>query len=57
MKLMNKTRRLAVVKSVLSAIPIHQLMVLQPPKKVLKAFERTERGFFWEGKAAANGGN
>jgi hypothetical protein len=56
-KLMNKTGRLALVKSVLSAIPIHQLMVLQPPKKTLKAFERIERGFFWEGKAAANGGN
>jgi hypothetical protein len=56
-KLMNKTSRLALVKSVLSAIPINQLMVLQPPEKVLKAFERIERGFFWEGRAAANGGN
>jgi hypothetical protein len=56
-KLMNKTGRLALVKSVLSAIPIHQLLVLKPQKKVLKAFERIERGFLWEGRAAANGGN
>jgi hypothetical protein len=56
-RLMNKAGRLAFVKSVLSAIPIHQLMILAPPKKILKALERIERGFLWEGKAAANRGN
>jgi hypothetical protein len=55
--MMNKAGRLAFVKSVLSAIPIHQLMILAPPKKILKELERTERGFLCEGKAAANVGN
>uniref|UniRef100_A0A452Y9M0 Uncharacterized protein n=1 Tax=Aegilops tauschii subsp. strangulata TaxID=200361 RepID=A0A452Y9M0_AEGTS len=31
--LMNKDGRLAFVKAVLSAIPIHQLLVLAPPRK------------------------
>jgi hypothetical protein len=53
---MNKAGRLAFVKSVLSAIPIHQLMVLAPPKKIVKLFEKIDRGFLWEGRAAANGG-
>jgi hypothetical protein len=56
-RLMNKAGRLALVKSVLNAISLHQLMVLAPPKKVLHQLEKIERGFFWEGRAAANGGN
>jgi hypothetical protein len=35
-RLMNKAGRLTLVNSVLSSIPVHQLMVLAPPKKVLK---------------------
>ena len=38
--LMNKAGRLAFVKSVLSAIPIHQLLVLAPPKKNLKTLRK-----------------
>jgi hypothetical protein len=34
-KLMNKTGRLAFVKSVLGAIPLHQLLVYAAPKKSL----------------------
>jgi hypothetical protein len=34
--LMDKVGQLAMVKSVLGAIPIHQLLVLAPTKKVLK---------------------
>jgi hypothetical protein len=56
-RLMNKAGRLALVKSVLSAIPVRQLMVLAPPKKLLKLLEKIERDFLWEGRAAANGGN
>jgi hypothetical protein len=56
-KLMNKAGRLAFIKSVISAIPLHQLMVRAPPKKVLRLLEKIERGFLWEGRAAANGGN
>jgi hypothetical protein len=54
--LMNKTGRLTMVKSVLSAIPIHQLLVFAPPMSSLKQVERIERGFFWAARAEANGG-
>jgi hypothetical protein len=56
-RLMQKPGRLALVKSVLGAIPIHQILVLAPPKSTLKQMEKIERGFLWEGRAAANGGN
>jgi len=36
---------------------VHQLLVLDPPKKTIKALEKIQKGFLWEGKAAANGGN
>ena len=55
--LMNKAGRLAFVKSVLCAIPLHQLLVLAPPKKVLKLLEKIQRGFLWAGRADAQGGN
>uniref|UniRef100_A0A452Y9P4 Reverse transcriptase zinc-binding domain-containing protein n=1 Tax=Aegilops tauschii subsp. strangulata TaxID=200361 RepID=A0A452Y9P4_AEGTS len=55
--LMNKDGRLAFVKAVLSAIPIHQLLVLAPPRKTIKLLEKIERGFLWAGRAEANGGN
>lgn len=54
---MNKADRLAFVKAVLIAIPIHQLLVLAPPQKTLKLLEKIERGFLWAGRAEANGGN
>lgn len=56
-KLMPKAGRLALVKSVLNAIPVHQLLVLAPPKKSSKELEKIERGFLWEGRAEAKGGN
>jgi hypothetical protein len=56
-RLMQKPGRLAMVKSVLGAIPIHQLLVLAPPKKTIKALEKIERGFLWEGRKEANGGS
>jgi hypothetical protein len=55
--LMNKAGRLAMVKSVLSAIPIHQLLAYAPPKKSLKMIVKIQRGFLWAGRAAANGGH
>jgi hypothetical protein len=44
------------IKSVLSAIPIHQLLVYAPPKKILKLIEKIQRGFLWAGRKEANGG-
>ena len=55
--LMNKPGRLALVKAVLGAIPVHQLLAYAPPKKTLKQIEKIQRGFLWEGRAAANGGH
>ena len=43
--LMNKAGHLAYVKTVLSAIPVHQLLVLVPSKKTLKALVKIQRGF------------
>jgi hypothetical protein len=54
---MGKAGRLALVKSVLGAIPIHQLLVLAPSKKIFKLIVKIERGFLWSGRAAANGGH
>jgi hypothetical protein len=54
--LMEKAGRLALVKSVLCMIPIHQLLVNAPAKKILKQIEKIERGFLWEARKEANGG-
>nr|BAJ96746.1 predicted protein [Hordeum vulgare subsp. vulgare] len=54
--LMNKPGRLALVKSVLGAIPVHQLLVYAPPRKTLRQIEKIEHGFLWAGRRAANGG-
>jgi hypothetical protein len=43
--LMSKPGRLAMVKSILSAIPIHQLLAYAPPNKTLKLIEKIKRGF------------
>jgi hypothetical protein len=55
--LMDKAGRLTMVKSVLGAIPIHQLLVLAPSKKTLRLIVKIERSFLWAGRAAANGGH
>uniref|UniRef100_A0A8I6XQ71 Reverse transcriptase zinc-binding domain-containing protein n=1 Tax=Hordeum vulgare subsp. vulgare TaxID=112509 RepID=A0A8I6XQ71_HORVV len=55
--LMNKAGRLAFIKAILSAIPIHQLLVLAPPKKKIQALVKIQRGFLWAGRANAQGGN
>ena len=41
----------------LCAIPLHQLLVLAPPKKVLKLLEKIQRGFLWAGRTEAQNGN
>jgi hypothetical protein len=53
--LMDKAGRLKLIKSVLSAIPTHQLLVYAPPKKILKLIEKIQRGFLWAGRKEANG--
>jgi hypothetical protein len=51
-RLMAKHGRLALVTSVLSAIPVHQLLV----KKMIKADDKIRRGFLWAEKDCATGG-
>jgi hypothetical protein len=55
--MMPKAGRLALIKSVLAAIPLHQLMVLSMDKKSIKKIERIFRGFLWAGRAATHGGH
>uniref|UniRef100_A0A453SEA7 Uncharacterized protein n=1 Tax=Aegilops tauschii subsp. strangulata TaxID=200361 RepID=A0A453SEA7_AEGTS len=42
--LMNQAGRLALAKSVLGAIPLHQLLVLAPPTRRLKLLEKIQHG-------------
>jgi hypothetical protein len=51
---MDKAGRLKLIKSVLSAIPTHQLLVYAPPKKILKLIEKIQLGFLWAGRKEAN---
>ncbi|KAL2223667.1 UNVERIFIED_CONTAM: hypothetical protein Sindi_3080900, partial [Sesamum indicum] len=39
--------RLALIRSVLQAMPLHLLQVIHPPKSVLITIERIFNGFFW----------
>ena len=55
--MMPKAGRLALVRSVLVAIPLHQLMVLSFNKKFPKQVEKILRGFLWVGTVAAKGGH
>jgi hypothetical protein len=48
--MMTKAGRLALVKSVLMAIPLHQIVVLGLNKKALKQIEKIVRGFLWAGR-------
>jgi hypothetical protein len=44
-KLRNKAGRLPFIKAVLSAIPLHQLLVLNPSKKIVKQLQRIQHAF------------
>ncbi|XP_071685018.1 uncharacterized protein [Lolium perenne] len=48
---------LALVRSVLAAIPMHRLMVLSFNKKALKQVNKILGSFLWAGRAEANGGH
>jgi hypothetical protein len=53
--MMRKAGRLALVKSVLMPIALHQTVVLRLSKKALKKTERIVRSFVWTGRENANG--
>jgi hypothetical protein len=54
---MNKGGRLALIKAVLTAIPLHQLLVLNPPKKIFRILQKILRVILWVGRSDVNGSN
>ena len=54
--LMQRPGRLILVKSVIAARPVHQLLVMKPPIWVLEDMDSWMRAFFWAGKDWAHGG-
>jgi hypothetical protein len=54
---MNKAGRLALIKAVLTAIPLHQLLVLNPPKKIFRILQKILRVILWVGRSDVNGSN
>ena len=48
--------RLVLVRSVMSARPVHHLIVADAPCWLLEELEKSMRDFFWAGKDIANGG-
>jgi hypothetical protein len=48
--------RHTLVQSVMSARPIHHLMIMDAPVWLFEEVERGFQGFFWAGKEKANGG-
>ncbi|KAM0830034.1 hypothetical protein ACQ4PT_066498 [Festuca glaucescens] len=54
--LIAKPGRLTLVKAVMSARPIHHLLIAEAPRWLLEEINKGMRGFFWAGKDRANGG-
>ena len=52
-----KSGRLTLILSVLGAIPIHSMLALSIPVKIIKALSKICRGFLWCGKKEATGGH
>lgn len=55
--LMNRAGRLVMVRVVLTASPVYQMIVLNLLKWVIKAIDKKGRGFLWKGQKQVNGGN
>ncbi|EAZ29307.1 hypothetical protein OsJ_13368 [Oryza sativa Japonica Group] len=56
-KLLSPDGRLCLIKSVLMALPVHFMSVLQLPKWAIKDIERKCRGFLWKGQQEVSGGH
>jgi hypothetical protein len=54
--LISKQGRLVLVQAVMSARPIHHLLVMDAPVWVFGELDRRFRGFLWAAKERANGG-
>ncbi|WVZ50362.1 hypothetical protein U9M48_001621 [Paspalum notatum var. saurae] len=55
--MINPAGRVTLVRVVLSAIPIYQLLALELPKWVIKAIDKIRRAFLWKGRKEINGGH
>jgi hypothetical protein len=51
-----RARRLVLVKAVLTARPIHHLLIANAPDWVLEEINKHLRAFLWTGKKRVNGG-
>lgn len=56
-KMLSPDGRLCLIKTTLTALPVHLMSVLQPPKWAIKDIERKCRGFLWKGQEEVNGGH
>lgn len=56
-RLLNRGGRTILVQTTLSAIPIHAMMSLDIPPKILEALMKIFRGFMWKGRQSVNGGH
>uniref|UniRef100_A0A453L8B3 Reverse transcriptase domain-containing protein n=1 Tax=Aegilops tauschii subsp. strangulata TaxID=200361 RepID=A0A453L8B3_AEGTS len=55
--LLPKSSRLLLIQSVLCAIPVHSMLVMDLPAKTISAVTKICRGFLWCGNKEAHGGN
>ncbi|KAM0894059.1 hypothetical protein ACQ4PT_024726 [Festuca glaucescens] len=56
-KLLNRGGRTILVQSTLSAIPVHTMMSLDIPPKVVEALRKICRAFLWKGRQEVKGGH
>ncbi|KAM0855047.1 hypothetical protein ACQ4PT_050004 [Festuca glaucescens] len=56
-RLLNRGGRTTLVQTTLSALPIHAMMSLDVPPKILQALAKVCRGFMWKGRADVSGGH
>jgi len=55
--LLNKAGRAVLIKSKLSAIPIHTAMAVEISPWIIKCIDKRRRSFLWSGSADARGGS
>lgn len=52
--LMNRAGRATLVRFVLAAIPVYLLIAMNIPKWFIKAVQKIQKGFLWQGKEKVN---